>query len=128
MNLEKQTKQYMIIKTSSYSKQPNQPIGKIRNSIKWFNLLKDKHLMKLVMFDIKDFYPSITQDLLNKKLNFASEYIYISKFDIDNINHARKSLMFDVSNISIKKQGGLLMCRWVSMMELKCVSSWAYTC
>ena len=63
--------------------------------------------MKFVIFDIKDFYPSITQDLLNKALNFASEYIYISKCDIDVINHARKSLLFDVSNTWIKKQGGL---------------------
>ena len=63
--------------------------------------------MKFVMFDIKDFYPSITQDLLNKALNFASEYIYISKCDIDVINHARKSLLFDGFNTWIKKQGGL---------------------
>ena len=25
-------------------------------AIKWFNSMKDKHLMKFVMFDIKDFY------------------------------------------------------------------------
>ena len=77
------------------------------SAIKWFNSLKDKHLIKFVIFDIKDFYPSITQDLLKKALNFASEYIYISKFDIDVTNHARKSLMFDGSNTWIKKQGGL---------------------
>ena len=59
------------------------------------------------MFDIKDFYPSITQDLLNKTLKFASEYIYISKSDIDVIHHARKSLLFDGSHTWIKKQGGL---------------------
>ena len=53
------------------------------STIKWFNSLKNKHLMKLVMFDIKDFYPSITQDLLNKALNFSSEYIYISKWYIN---------------------------------------------
>ena len=76
------------------------------SAIKWFNSLKDKHLMKFVMFDIKDFYPSITQDLLNKALNFASEYIYISKCDIDVINHARKSLLFDGFNTWIKKRGG----------------------
>ena len=56
---------------------------------------------------MKDFYPAIAQDLLNKALNFASEYISISKFDIDVTNHARKSLMFDGSNNWIKKQGGL---------------------
>ena len=54
--------------------------------------------MKPVMFDIKDFYPSVTHDLWNKGLNFASEYLYISKCDIDAINHARKSLLFDSSH------------------------------
>ena len=59
------------------------------------------------MFDIKDFYPSITQDLLNKALNFASEYIYISKCDIDVINHARNTLLLDESHTWTKKQGCL---------------------
>ena len=76
-------------------------------TINWFNSLKDKHLMKFVMFDNKDFYPSIMQDLLNKALSFASEYISLSKCDIDVINHARKLLLFDGSNTWIKKQGGL---------------------
>ena len=60
--------------------------------------------MKFAMFDIKDFYPSITQDLLNEALNFASENTYISKRDIDVMYHARKSSIFDGS---IKKQGCL---------------------
>ena len=60
------------------------------------------------MFDIKDFFPSITQDLLKKALNFAGEYIYISKCDIDVLNHARKSILSDGSHVWIKKQGGLL--------------------
>ena len=42
------------------------------SAIKWFHSLKDKRVMKFVMFDIKDFYPSVTQDPLNKALNFAS--------------------------------------------------------
>ena len=45
--------------------------------------------------------------MLNKALNFASEYIYISKCDIDVINHARNSLLFDESHTWTKKQGGL---------------------
>ena len=60
--------------------------------------------MKFVMFDIKDLYPSITQDLLNKALNFASEYLYIAKCDIDVIHHERKSLLFDGSHTWVKKQ------------------------
>ena len=40
-------------------------------------------------------------------MNFANEYISISKCDIDIINHGRKSLLFDGSNTWIKKQGRL---------------------
>ena len=70
------------------------------SAIKWFNSLKDKHLIKFDLFDIKGFCPSITQDLLNKALTFACE-----KLDIGVINHARKSLVFDRSHNWIKKQG-----------------------
>ena len=68
------------------------------STIKWFNSLKDKQLIKLVMFDIKDFCPHITQDLLNKALNFASKYIYISKCDIGVIHHETKSLLLHLSH------------------------------
>ena len=63
--------------------------------------------MKFLKFDIKIFYASVTQDMLNKALSFASEYIYFSKCDIDVINHARISLLFDGFHTWIKKQGGL---------------------
>ena len=43
----------------------------------------------------------------NWTLNFAGEYIYISKCNIDVINQVRKSLLFDGTNTWIKKQGGL---------------------
>ena len=45
--------------------------------------------------------------MLNKTLDFASEYIYILKCDINVIHHARKSLLFDGSHTWIKKEGGL---------------------
>ena len=77
------------------------------SAIKWFFSLKDKHLLKFFMFDIKDFCPSITIDLLNRALNFAIEYIYISKCDVDIIHRARQSLLFYVSHSWIKKEGGL---------------------
>ena len=59
------------------------------------------------MFDIKDFYPSITNDLVNKALNFASEHIYILKCDINVIHHARKSLLLNGSHNWVKKKGDL---------------------
>ena len=59
--------------------------------------------MKFVMFYVKDFDPSITQDLLNKALNFANE-TYIFRNVILMLPHARKSLLFDGYHTWIKKQ------------------------
>ena len=36
---------------------------------------------------------------------YSSEYLYISKCDVDVIHHARKSLLFDGSHTWIRKQG-----------------------
>ena len=56
------------------------------------------------MFDIKNVYPSVTQDLLKKALNAANEYINILKCDIDVIHHVKKSLLFDSSHTWIKSE------------------------
>ena len=40
-------------------------------------------------------------------VHVSNIYRYISKYDIDVIHHARKSLLFDGSHTWIKKQGGL---------------------
>ena len=64
--------------------------------------------MKLVIFDNKDFYHAIAQDLLKKALNFANEYINNLKCDIDVIYHGRNLLLFDGSHTSIKKLVGFV--------------------
>ena len=38
-----------------------------------FQRLEQKHLYKFIMFNIKDFYLSIQEELLNKGLRFAPE-------------------------------------------------------
>ena len=68
----------------------------------WFNSLKDKHLIKFVMFDMKDIYPSITQDLLKKTLNFVNEYINILKFDI--VHYTRESLLFKATITELRRK------------------------
>ena len=80
------------------------------------------------MFHIKGFCPSITQDLLNKALGFASEYIYISKPDIGLINHARNQYCLIALITGLRNNKVCLMCRWELMMELNSASSWAYIC
>ena len=59
------------------------------------------------MFDIKYFYPSIQEELLNRELRFSQEYTYITSKDKGIIYHARKSLLFDEKDTWMKKQSGL---------------------
>ena len=59
------------------------------------------------MFDIKDFYPSISESLLIEALDFAKRYTDVPKKDLEVIMHARKSLLFNSGHVWIKKKGGL---------------------
>ena len=59
------------------------------------------------MFDIKDFYPSISKKLLTDALNFANAHIETSENDLYILFHARKSLLFDKSQTWMKKGGDL---------------------
>ena len=45
-------------------------------------------------FDSCDFYPSITNTLLQKALKFASKYSTISKVDIDIITLIKKTTLY----------------------------------
>ncbi|KAK2564350.1 hypothetical protein P5673_011775 [Acropora cervicornis] len=42
--------------------------------INWFKSIENKQQFSFICFDIEEFYPSISQDLLNKALDFASNY------------------------------------------------------
>ena len=42
-----------------------------KNIISWFKSIKNKQNCKFILFDIKDFYPTITKELLSKCLSFA---------------------------------------------------------
>ena len=59
------------------------------------------------MFGVKDFYPLIQEELLNKGLRFSQEYINITSKDTEIIYRACKSLLFDEKNTWMKKQCGL---------------------
>ena len=75
--------------------------------IDWFKSIEDKDLHTFMMFDVKDFYPSISETLLKEALNFAKSKVSISKDDEGAILHARKSLLFDGTHVWLKKKGGL---------------------
>ena len=63
-------------------------------AISWFKEIKDKHRKSFISFDVVDFYPSITEDLLDKAIAWAKQFTEISDNDIVIIKHARKSLLF----------------------------------
>ena len=73
--------------------------------IDWFKAIPDKPRSRFVKFDIVNFYPSITEELLDKALEFASQYHAISESDISIIKHARKSLLFSKEGEWVKKTG-----------------------
>ena len=56
---------------------------------------------------MKDFYLLIQEELVNKGLRFAQEYIDITSKDTEIIYHVRKLLLFDEKDAWIKKQSGL---------------------
>ena len=63
--------------------------------IDWFCNLQDKQSLSFLVFDIIDFYPSISEQLLLKALDFANQFDTISSQEKEVIMHSRKSLLFD---------------------------------
>ena len=73
-------------------------------------------------FDIVDFYPSISENLLDQALSWASDLADISDEDISIIKHARKSLLFNHGKPWIKNNNSNLHCLmlpWVAMTGQK---------
>ena len=56
-----------------------------------------------IKFDIVDFYPSISEELLSKAIAYAQSVTTIEEKVIRTIYHSRKSLLFDRDNVWVKK-------------------------
>ncbi len=81
------------------------PCGKnTQNVIEWFGNIKEKHRHSFISFDIVDFYPSISENLLDQALSWASNLAIITKDEISIIKHARKSVHSKKSNSCFKKK------------------------
>ena len=63
--------------------------------LKWFNCLENKNSLSFICFHVCEFYPSITEKLLSKALDFASKYHPIYSHERDIILHAKRSLLFN---------------------------------
>ena len=63
--------------------------------IDWFSNLKDKSDKTFIKFDIVDFYPSISEELLERAINYAKSVSAITEQQESIIWHSRKSLLFN---------------------------------
>ena len=66
--------------------------------------IEDKKSFTFIRFDIREFYPSITETILDKALLFAKQHHYISNDNTRLIKHCRKSLLFSNNEAWKKKQ------------------------
>ena len=58
-----------------------------------------------MQYHIEEFYPSISENLLKKAIDYARSFVNISSEEEETIMHCRKSLLFNNSDIWIKKDG-----------------------
>ena len=102
----------LAIISKNYIEKINSNIRKITNMnqwqntqtvITWFKSIENKESSSFITFDIVDFYPSITKELLTKSMNYAKSLTTIEEEVKATIFHARKSLLFDKTNVWVKK-------------------------
>ena len=63
-------------------------------SIEWFEAIQEKEKHAFITFDVCNVYPSISEDLLLKALDYASKFTAITQQDRHIIIHAKKSLLY----------------------------------
>ena len=68
--------------------------GKTSSVIEKFKSIDNKKDCIFVKFDIREFYPSISESIFKKSILFAKEHHHIPDEDVRIIDHCRKSLLF----------------------------------
>ena len=74
--------------------------------IDWFSKLQNKQDLHFIQFDIMNFYGSITPELVNNALVYASQFVDISRDTRSTIMQATNSFLCSDGDTWIKKQGG----------------------
>ena len=73
--------------------------------IKWFNSFENKERLSFMIIDNESFYPSISENLFIKAIQFARQITEITHEDINLIMQARKVLLFNEDIPWVKKEG-----------------------
>ena len=97
--------------------------------ISWFKNIKNKNLHTVTVFDIQEFYPFITEQLLKDSILFAQTSAGISSNDIEIVFHCRKSLLYHDNQPWIKETVKvILILLWVVLMGQKYTNWQGYLC
>ena len=75
--------------------------------LSWFRDIKSKKQSRFIQLDIVDFYPSISEELLKKSIEYARSITIIDDETVEIVLHARKSLLFSDGKAWSKKDGSL---------------------
>ena len=62
--------------------------------VNWFCSVKNKSQWAFIQLDIMEFYPSITETILDNALSFAKQHVEISDKDLQTIKRCRKPLFY----------------------------------
>ena len=71
-----------------------------------FSDVTDKNDKTFIKFDIVEFYPSISEDLLSKAITFAKSLVTVTAHEESIIWHSRKSILFSETSSWIKRESG----------------------
>ena len=71
--------------------------------INWFQALKNKKRLKFIVFDVENFYPSITPSLLNKALQWAGDFVNLTQQQTKIIHQASQSFLYYEGQPWVKK-------------------------
>ena len=66
--------------------------------LQWSENLPNESRCAFITFDVVEFYPSISEELLECGLDFAANYVTISDVDRNIILQAKQSLLFNNGN------------------------------
>ena len=91
-------------------------------------------MCKFLKFDTVDFYPSITEDILTKSLEFPQNYVEVDEHTANIIIHCRQSILFSNGSAWSKKStpqfdvamgsfDGAEVCELVGLYQLYHLSS-----
>ena len=73
--------------------------------LEWFNTINNKANKQFLQLDIVEYYPSITEKLLNKAIEWAAKITQIKNSTKSTIKHSCQSILFHKNKAWIKNNG-----------------------